>query len=83
MNLVTVCLLVLSISASLAYRSSSGANDENSTQAKTDLFDSMLKMIKYMLCTNKDQGGDDNSDDLFQMIINLARIFLCEDNTPK
>ena len=81
MNLVTVCLLVLSIGASLAYRS--GANDENSTQAKTDLFDSMLKMIKFMLCTNKDQGGDDNSDDLFQMIINLARIFLCEENSPK
>lgn len=78
MKLAVICFVVLALSPVVLGFPGSTEDNGKSTQLKADNFDMILKVIKTVLCNGKSDANKD-SDDLFQMILELARIFLCDD----
>ena len=80
MKLSAICFVVLALGPLVLGFPGSNEEEEKtkSTQLKADNFDFILNMIKMVLCNQKPNPNGD-TDDLFQMILELARIFLCDD----
>lgn len=68
--LLTACFIA-AVSVTAARASGHQLSDE-----QHQFFDNLLGIIKAILC--KADLKDDGSDDVFQMILNLAKIFLCD-----